>query len=586
VSDYQVRVQNVSHIKLEGRGDTRLPPWVPRPSVMGHHAQICLVLVLVTIMSAAATENGVWVAVDNRLDSFSVSGNHSEVVAGTKHIIGLSSPVFENNQFSSIFATELGSRGPSVYQITQSDQVLLAGPSDDDKMMPSYFEDITFEKTTNQLFLTSSNTKSIYSMSVKEGEGAVPRIFISTGNKKPSGITTDSCSGKIFWTNSDRKSPSIEVFHPATGNSWTLLSTNLTRPRGITVDSQERKLYWTDIKKGQFFISRSNLDGTDREVVCSGKDHDAFAMAVSKEFIYWSDWTRHSLWRTRKIGECRFELIQNFETSKPHGVAYIADTTHNCDEYNDITERPAVKHISTTEPTKEEIDEKAYDDANDTNENEAYCTNYCLHGDCQIVSGKPVCECRERFTGLRCETDKCFNFCLENGKCVIIEDEPECLCEEGFDGDRCEIRILLPLNQSNQMIGNTNTTVSTSPAMSSNINLLLYILGGTTVSLAIVVIALSVLVNKLRLRPRVVRKRFISLAGANKAEGKDTKQPINCGLPVEDGIQLDIENCCNMTLCDTPCFEPPTRGPQKGKGKKSCKGAADKKLLLDDEDEE
>jgi len=550
---------------------------------MGHQALIVMLLVLVTSMSAAATEKGVWVAVDNRLDSFSIRGNKSEVVVGTKHIIGLSNPVFENNQFSSIFATELGSRGPSVYQITQTDQILLAGPSDDDKVMPSYFEGITWEKTTNQLFLTSSNTKSIYSMSLKEGQDTVPRTFISTGNKKPSGITTDSCSGNIFWTNSDRKSPSIEVFHPATGNSWTLLSTNLTRPRGITLDSQERKLYWTDIKKGQFFISRSNLDGTDREVVCSGKDHDAFAIAVSEEFIYWSDWTRHALWRTRKSGECTFELIQNFETSKPHGVSYIADSTNNCDEYNGITERPTVKHISTTEPTKEEINEKGNDDAN-TKETEAYCTNYCLHGDCQVVSGKPMCECREGFTGPRCETDKCFNFCLENGKCVIIEDEPECLCEDGFEGDRCELKTLSPLSQSHQMDG--NTTVSNSPAISSNLNLLLYILGGTSICLAIVVIALSVLVNKLRLRPRVVRKRFISLAGANKSEGKDTKNPPNCGLPVEDGIQFEIENCCNMSLCDTPCFEPPTRGPQKGKGSKSRKGAADKKLLLDDEDED
>lgn len=195
-----------------------------------------------------------------------------------------------------------------------------------------------------------------------------------------------------------------------------------------------------------------------------------------------------------------------------------------------------------------------------------------------------MCECREGFTGPRCETDKCFNFCLENGKCVIIEDEPECLCEDGFEGDRCELKTLSPLSQSHQMVG--NTTVSNSPAISSNLNLLLYILGGTSICLAIVVIALSVLVNKLRLRPRVVRKRFISLAGANKSEGKDTKNPPNCGLPVEDGIQFEIENCCNMSLCDTPCFEPPTRGPQKGKGSKSRKGAADKKLLLDDEDED
>ena len=29
----------------------------------------------------------------------------------------------------------------------------------------------------------------------------------------------------------------------------------------------------------------------------------------------------------------------------------------------------------------------------------------------------------------------------------------------------------------------------------------------------------------------------------------------SCGLALEEGIQLDIENCCNMTLCDTVGFQ-------------------------------
>ena len=69
----------------------------------------------------------------------------------------------------------------------------------------------------------------------------------------------------------------------------------------------------------------------------------------------------------------------------------------------------------------------------------------------------------------------------------------------------------------------------------------------------------------------------------------------NGALPVQDGIQFDIENCCNMTLCETvrviacalifistfslqPCFDPPSRVPKSHQ--KRCGGAGDKRSLL------
>ena len=84
----------------------------------------------------------------------------------------------------------------------------------------------------------------------------------------------------------------------------------------------------------------------------------------------------------------------------------------------------------------------------------------------------------------------------------------------------------------------------------------------TTVSgvLIIVVIVLSFMVHRLRVRPKIVRKRFISIGPAHTGHsapgdniGKE-KRSGSCGgssLPVQDGIEFDIENCCNMTLCET-----------------------------------
>ena len=77
----------------------------------------------------------------------------------------------------------------------------------------------------------------------------------------------------------------------------------------------------------------------------------------------------------------------------------------------------------------------------------------------------------------------------------------------------------------------------------------------TTGLLSLVTIVLSVTLHRTRLRPRIVRKRFISVAAPGSVERGNKKPKADTsgcgGLPVSDGLQLDIENCCNMSLCET-----------------------------------
>jgi hypothetical protein len=46
----------------------------------------------------------------------------------------------------------------------------------------------------------------------------------------------------------------------------------------------------------------------------------------------------------------------------------------------------------------------------------------------------------------------------------------------------------------------------------------------------------------------VINRLFQEL---NPGAGGGSTHGCGGGLPVDAGIQLDIENCCNMTLCDT-----------------------------------
>jgi len=172
-----------------------------------------------------------------------------------------------------------------------------------------------------------------------------------------------------------------------------------------------------------------------------------------------------------------------------------------------------------------------------------------------VEGGEAVCDCLPGRAGHRCQDSICpAHFCLAGGTCLTLEGEPECLCRPGWTGDRCQLE--------------TNKTVL-SPLGSGPgalaVPVLVWVLAALTATLATTVLALSCWVARLRRRPRVVRKRFISVPQSQQAR------------PAADGsgVSLDIENCCDMTLCETPCFEPPVRGARAGR---SCK--SDKQSLL------
>ena len=278
-------------------------------------------------------------------------------------------------------------------------------------------------------------------------------------------------------------------------------------------------------------LSRASSEGREREEVCRLRGHDAFSIAVDSQYIYWSEWSTLSVWRVSKVpaGGCRPEVVRSF-SSKPHGLARLQDQQLNCDGAH--TPRAPEPPPQTSSTTTEAVTESSPSPSE-----EGRCVSWCLAGDCVLAGQDPVCLCEEGRRGDRCQEDLCQNYCLHHGQCVVIEDEPVCVCRPPHHGDRCHLG---------------DTEESAGDCQNKN-DLLLVIMSSVTVVLAMVVMILSVAVHKLRLRPRVVRKRFISVSGREEKVVGTEPRP-SCGLPVEDGIQLDIENCCNMTLCETVTF--------------------------------
>ena len=130
----------------------------------------------------------------------------------------------------------------------------------------------------------------------------------------------------------------------------------------------------------------------------------------------------------------------------------------------------------------------------------------------------------------------------QGASCVVVEGAPECLCPLGYTGDRCTTPLpSAPLHRPPTPEDSLNPVET--PGVPLDIAVV--VLAATTAALFLTVVVLSVIIFRLRRRPKVVRKRFIS---------RSREAPIlqaSCGGEQGDGVTLDIEDCCNLTLCDT-----------------------------------
>ena len=285
-----------------------------------------------------------------------------------------------------------------------------------------------------------------------------------------------------------------------------------------------------------------------------GEQQEPFSLAVCGPWVYWTDWTSHSVWRAPREGGAP-ELVTSFPNSRPHGVAALPSalpapcpseqpSSSTAPGFSSSSMGPPITRpssegtpatgpssigppITTTWGSEGEEDEEG--------EVGGACQNYCLgSGVCSLQEGAalPICRCREGRSGARCEEAPCHNYCMGEGAvCLVLEGAPECLCTEGREGDRCQV--LLP------------------PSPAPALPVLLLVLASSTGVLVLLVLGLAVTVCRLRRRPRVVRKRFIAPPKAGPAGGAaGAGAAQQCG-GAGDGVSLDIENCCNMTLCDT-----------------------------------
>ncbi|KAL0120303.1 hypothetical protein PUN28_008155 [Cardiocondyla obscurior] len=484
---------------------------------------------------------------------------------------------------------------------------------------------IAFDTSLRTLFWVDALKDIIAKMYVPlNGKLGDPVVLHNLTGSSPRGIALDVCNSRIYWVNSNISNPSIE-YSDLEGNDRTIVvKENLYEPLAVAVDHAERKLYWIDDVEGiTFKIERSNLDGSQRELLVHSKHQQPVYLAVDNESIYWSDWVYSAVWtmpKNVKAGDYPTKFKSYYDSRRnadPAGIvtrdnvgridcATILSTIQKSTNLSAPIPRLAVETFNnlttsteesdlTTDSSKYCLNDGHFNKTNGTCRCKkgftgsfcevSLCHNYCLHGKCIVNHhGLPECRCTGTFSGARCETDVCIGHCLYDGECSVQDGKPICRCKYS-QGTRCEepnditeiCTIYCASNRELHSISVTSCRCTDFNETANKITLsdhfqndtLLPILFGVFTGVFLLMIAaLSYYVNKLRRRPRIKRHYVVSKGVT----------PLTSRPQISDQCEITIENCCNMNICETPCFEPKLRNgaPRSNNMKKE-----EKNFLLD-----
>ncbi|KAH8379356.1 hypothetical protein KR009_004351, partial [Drosophila setifemur] len=238
------------------------------------------------------------------------------------------------------------------------------------------------------------------------------------------------------------------------------------------------------------------------------------------------------------------------------------------------------------------------------------CHNYCVHGTCQISElAYPKCYCQPGFSGERCEVSQCSGLCLNGGHCRLAEKDQEpagssCECPTNFAGARCEhnsteicalfcrllkfdpeIHVPFGCHDICEELALDNSTNIAIPQY-QHLEVCLAPTVWTSSAISIVMVGIvsslllvSVIVHGIRRlykpkRPRI-RKTFVVRKQPRTNSAGDT--PLTNRPMATEQCEITIENCCNMNICETPCFDPHLVEQTLAKSG-SCK--EDKKILI------
>lgn len=273
---------------------------------------------------------------------------------------------------------------------------------------------------------------------------SVERLLRLDVNDRPRGLALDACVGLLFWTNWNSRSPSVQRASLNNYSVQIIVSNNIRMPNAIALDIDRRLLFWADAKLDR--IERCRYDGSDRHVLPAANPQHVFALAVTRQYVFWTDWLAHGILRANELYDPDVRTLRR-DVARPMGIVAVDRHSQLCRQDSklmpieliqpSIDRTPVLNRTSTSNCTQEQFVCKKSGE----------CIPFELTCDgqrhCADGSDEAVTECTANRTCpsffFACDHGRCMPKsvrCDETTDCADAQDELNCHCES--NEFRCE----------------------------------------------------------------------------------------------------------------------------------------------------
>ncbi|XP_021325253.1 low-density lipoprotein receptor-related protein 1B isoform X1 [Danio rerio] len=193
-------------------------------------------------------------------------------------------------------------------------------------------EGLAYHRGWDVLYWTSSTTASITRHHIDQSRtNAFDRDTVVSLSEEdhPHVLTLDECQNLMFWTNWNEQHPSIMRSTLTGRNIRIIVSTDVITPNGLTIDHKAEKLYFSDGSLGH--IERCDFDGSQRYVIVKSGPGTFFGLAIYRDFIFWSDWTRRAVIRSDKFTGANTKVLRSDIPHQPMGIIAVSNDTNSCE---------------------------------------------------------------------------------------------------------------------------------------------------------------------------------------------------------------------------------------------------------------
>ncbi|KAJ8019651.1 Low-density lipoprotein receptor-related protein 2 [Holothuria leucospilota] len=158
-------------------------------------------------------------------------------------------------------------------------------------------------------------------MEVAELDGSLRKTLLHSGLNYPRGLVVDPREGYIFWTDYGLIPYIGRIGMDGKGTRLDIHGDKIIFPFGLSIDYSSNRIFWVDAHLD--YIGHSDFDGNNFHIIPSQGDETyfrPFAVTVFEEFIYWTEWSQMTVFRSHKYtGANRTKLVQ-LDRHRPYDI--------------------------------------------------------------------------------------------------------------------------------------------------------------------------------------------------------------------------------------------------------------------------